>query len=485
MFDIDSAAELIDKISAAARAESMAIAARLAAIGALDTQREIELADTIFWRTDPFEEVAAEISAALRISRRRAGTEIHHARVLRDKLPQVAARFAAGDIDYRVVRALISRTDNVDTSVWAVLDTELATRAHRWMRLSERQLRDRIDQWVIKLDPNGQRVPPNLNEDGFVQIEPASPGRASVWANLDAADGTALDQRLDALARTVCAQDPRTHDQRRADACGPLARMEAQLPCRCGLPDCPATTNRAAADAAMVHVLADRSTVEGTSDNPGYLRGYGIVPAETVRDLAATATVKPVHVPTGSSDSDTAASEPGYRPSVALAEFIRWRDLTCRFPGCNAPAQRCDIDHTVPYPGGPTHPSNTKLYCRAHHLVKTFCPGWADRQSSDGTVEVSTPTGHIYTTEPHGAAMFPTLAEPTGDLTIPEPEPKTPQANPHRGMKMPKRSHTREQERQERIAEERHLRAEINNALDVERQYQIWLTENYGPPPPF
>ncbi|OMC40778.1 hypothetical protein A5740_23720 [Mycobacterium sp. GA-1841] len=501
MFDTDSAAELIDKISAAARAESMAIAARLTAIGALDTRRERELAETVYWRTDPFEEVAAEISAALRISRNRAGTLIHHARVLRDKLPQVAARLAAGDIDYRVVRALISRTDNVDSSVWAALDTELAARAHRWMRLSERQLRDRIDQWVIKLDPNGQRVPPNPNEDRFVQIEPASPGRASVWANLDAVDGTALDQRLDALARTVCANDPRSLDQRRADACGPLARMEAQLPCRCGLPDCTASQNRAAADAALVHVLAEESTLQGASDNPGYLRGHGILPAQAVRDLAKTATVKPVRVPvptgpdsadtdttdtdtTGPGESDTfptVSGGPGYRPSTALREFIFWRDLTCRFPGCNAPAQRCDIDHTEPYPAGPTHPSNNKLYCRAHHLLKTFCPGWADRQSPDGTVEFTTPTGHTYTTEPHGAAMFPTLAQSTGNL--PEPQPETP--HPNRGMKMPKRSHTREQERQERIAEERRFRAEINNDLDVERQYQIWFAEEYGPPPPF
>ncbi|WP_120764907.1 DUF222 domain-containing protein, partial [Mycobacterium syngnathidarum] len=117
-----SAADLIDAVSAAARAESVAIAARLAAIGALDTLREQELAESIFWTTDPFEAVGAEISAAMRISRGRAGTQIHHARVLRDKLPQVAARFAVGDIDYRVVRMLITRTATTDPAVWESLD---------------------------------------------------------------------------------------------------------------------------------------------------------------------------------------------------------------------------------------------------------------------------------------------------------------------------------------------------------------------------
>ena len=509
MFEGDSDVVLIDRVGAATRAESVAIAGRLAAIGALDTLRERELVDSILWRTDPFEEVCAEVSAAMRISRGRAGTQVHHARVLRDKLPQVAARFAVGDIDYRVVRMIIARTGIVDPAVWAGLDAELAGRAHRWMRFSERQLRDRIDQWVAKLDPNGERVPPDLTEERFVQIEPGSPFMATVWANVDACDGAALDQRLDALANTVCEHDPRTHEQRRADAIGPLARLEAQLACRCGLPDCPAEQNRAAADAAVLHVLAEQATVDGTSNAPGYLPGYGILPAERVRDLAATAKIKPVRVPAHPTDSsaptepiessdtpDTSESaepavrtesgepvepEPGYRPSMALSEFIRWRDLTCRFPGCDAPVERCDIDHTAPWPAGPTHPSNIKLYCRAHHLIKTFCPGWSDRQFPDGTVEITTPTGHTYTTEPHGAGMFPDLATPTGDLDLPEPE----APSPNRAAKMPKRSQTREQDRQDRIAEERRLRAELNNDLATERDYQAWLAEEYGPPPPF
>ncbi|MGY1993838.1 HNH endonuclease signature motif containing protein [Mycolicibacterium fortuitum] len=501
MFEGDSDAALIDKISAATRAESVAIAARLAAIGALDSLREQELAESILWRTDPFEEVAAEISAAMRIARGRAATQIHHARVLRDKLPLVAARFAVGDIDYRVVRMIIARTGIVDPSVWAGLDAELAARAHRWMRFSERQLRDRVDQWIAKLDPNGVRVPPDISEQRFVQIEPSTPGMASIWANIDAVEAVALNQRLDAVANTVCEQDPRSHEQRRADAIGPLARLEAHLVCRCGREQCPAAQNRAAADAAVVHVLAQSSTVDGGSDAPGYLPGHGVLPAESVRDLAGRAKIKPVRLPGDTADAGPCgeskpghsgdspeaaepaeAAEPGYRPSAALSEFIRWRDLTCRFPGCDAPAERCDIDHTTPWPAGPTHPSNTKLYCRAHHLIKTFCPGWSDRQYPDGTVEVTTPTGHTYTTEPHGGALFDDLATPTGDLNLTDPPPAP---GPNRSAKMPKRSRTREQDRQDRIAEERRLRAEFNNDLAHERAYQAWLAEEHGPPPPF
>jgi hypothetical protein len=104
--------------------------------------------------------------------------------------------------------------------------------------------------------------------------------------------------------------------------------------------------------------------VQGSSDKPGYLPGYGAIPATTVREMAKHASLRPVP-----SAKDLLA-EPQYRPSAALARFIRDRDLTCRWPGCDKPAIGCDIDHTVPYPIGPPHASNTKCYCRFHHLMK-------------------------------------------------------------------------------------------------------------------
>jgi hypothetical protein len=79
---------------------------------------------------------------------------------------------------------------------------------------------------------------------------------------------------------------------------GPLARGEATLACQCGREDCPAGAERAAAAAAVIHVLAEQATLDGTGDKPGYLPGFGIMPAESVRQLAVTATCKPVVIPT-------------------------------------------------------------------------------------------------------------------------------------------------------------------------------------------
>jgi Domain of unknown function (DUF222) len=115
----------------------------------------------------------------------------------------------------------------------------------------------------------------------------------------------------------------------------------------------------------VIHVLAEQSAVNGDSQAPGYLPGFGPVPSTLLRDLAGVAKIKPLVAP-------QARPESGYRPSAALAEFVRFRDLTCRFPECDQPAEVCDIDHTVPFPLGPTHPSNLKLLCRYHHLLQTF-----------------------------------------------------------------------------------------------------------------
>lgn len=67
-----------------------------------------------------------------------------------------------------------------------------------------------------------------------------------------------------------------------------------------------------------------------------------------------------------------------YRPSTALAERVRYRDRTCRHPGCDVSAQQCEIDHVVPYfhrdpaTGGWTIDTNLHCLCRYHHSLKTM-----------------------------------------------------------------------------------------------------------------
>jgi hypothetical protein len=221
---------------------------------------------------------------------------------------------------------------------------------------------------MANFDPAAVRVSPKAKDNRYIDIDPASPGAAGISGFVRAADGAALDQRLDALAATVCENDPRTKEQRRADATGPLARLEATLACQCGSEDCPAGAERdgaAAAAAAVIHVLAEQATLDGASESPGYLPGFGILPAESVRELAATATLKPLTIPSETPD-------PGYRLSAVTREFVAWRDLTCRWPGCDRPVAKSDVDHMVPYPAGVTHASDLKHYCRIQRASRTL-----------------------------------------------------------------------------------------------------------------
>ena len=471
MFETD--ADVIASMGAAARAESAAIALRLVAVGELYARRAVQWEERAMWCADPFEAVAAEVSAAQNISRGRAGTQIRYARELRERLPKIAAIFATGDIDFRMVAAIINRTSNVDDAAIGDVDAALARITKKWMRLSNPKLADRIDCWVAKFDADGVRVPPDVEENRYVEVKPTTPGMAGIWANIHATDAAAFDQRLDALAATVCPNDPRTIMQRRSEAVGALAAGADRLMCGCGSPECPAVAAGGAAP-VVIHVLAEQSTVDGTGTTPGYLPGFGIQPAESIKNQATTAKLKPLTLPGNK-------SQPGYRPSAALAEFIRWRDLTCRWPGCDATV--CDIDHTTPYPVGRTHPSNLKQYCRVHHLVKTFyCGpgGWTESQSPDGTITFTAPTGHRYTTEAAGAGLYPALATPTGD---PDVAPATGPPAGNRGLAMPTRGRSRDEDRRDRIERERRLRAEINAERARCRAMQIAEIAAAQPPP--
>ncbi|HTI74038.1 MAG TPA: DUF222 domain-containing protein, partial [Mycobacterium sp.] len=312
-----------------------------------------------------------------------------------------------------------------------------------WNKRSREKISELVDWMVIELDPDAVRVAKQRDADRHIEVRPGHNGTAEIWGEVRGPDAAVFDAALNDLAGTVCPNDPRTHTQRRTDALTPLSNRAASMACACGSPDCTATGDTPATP-VVITVIAEAATVEGTSNKPGYLPGYGAVPAETVREMATTASLRPIPAP------KELVAEPNYRPSAALTRFIQSRDLTCSFPGCDQAAIGCDIDHSVPYPHGPTHPSNNTLKCRIHHLLKTFC-GWTDRQLPDGTIVWTSPRGRIYTSEPLGAQFFPQLGAPTETLKLPN----SPPPSSNRALAMPKRQRTRAQDRAYRIAYER------------------------------
>ena len=104
---------------------------------------------------------------------------------------------------------------------------------------------------------------------------------------------------------------------------------------------------------------------------------------------------------------------------------------------------------------------------RYHHLLKTFHTQWRDTQRPDGTIEWTSPTGHTYLTRPGSRLLFPALCVPTGELrTLPTAQRPAAQ----RGVMMPTRRRTREQDRAARIDAERRQNQRALQAQGRQRQ---------------
>ncbi|HEX3288541.1 MAG TPA: DUF222 domain-containing protein, partial [Mycobacterium sp.] len=416
---------------------------------------------------------------------------------LRDRLPKVAALFEAGLVSDLLVRTIVWRTYLItDEDAMAAVDAALGERITGWGALSIAKTEAAIDALVDQHDPAALRRSREAASSPTVEFgSPADvPGTTSMWARLSSPDAALIEQRLDEMAHRVCPDDPRGIGERRAKALF-AAVTHTALACTCGQPDCAgATSDTHVTKNAVVYVIAEQKTLdaahaetqastpattEATTEQPtaeptslalaeesapcasrptpdaappAYVFGAGVMPAPLLAATLERARLREVGHP------GDGPAELRYTPSRALGEFVRCRDLTCRFPGCDKAAQFCDLDHTVPYPVGPTHPSNLKCLCRFHHLLKTFwtgVKGWRDRQLPDGTIIWTSPTGHTYTTYPGSLHLFPTLCEPTATLWTGDPP--VIETSGDRGAMMPKRRHTRAHTTATAIAAERRL----------------------------
>jgi hypothetical protein len=442
------------------------------------------------WACDGWDCAAAEVAAAMNITSRKASGQMRIAVALRDHLPAVAELFSRGDLSARVVGAITWRTQLItDEAVWAVIDRAIATRAGTWGPLAEDKLIAAVDALVLEFDKDAllHAKRAERTRDFFVGDREDENGVTSVWGRLNAADAAALKGKIAAMAATVCDNDPRTANERRADALRALADNNDHLPCACDTPNCPARENHPAPrSSVVVTVYTDQATLDGlqnttqqqntapeltepeaaapqaapaappstpapaapVSAGTALLSGTEVMPTPLLAQLLRNgAKIRPLCTPID------AQPESGYRPSAQLARFVRGRDLTCRFPGCTTPAENCDIDHVIPYPVGPTHPSNLACLCRKHHLLKTFWTGdWKLELLPDGAAVWTSPTGKRYTTHPGSRSYFPDWDTHTGEL----PPPPTPQRfSTDRALMMPQRQRTRAQDRAARIKAER------------------------------
>jgi len=237
--------------------------------------------------------------------------------------------------------------------------------------------------------------------DAAVDAGTSDAGTAEPGAGTDAAaadsravDGGAADS---AAADAGGGKDTRTAEQRRADVAADLFEHILHN----GLDWLGRRLPDQHRRRPHIEVLIPASTLLGLDNDPAELTGYGPIPAETARRIATDGTWRRLLTdPTNGAVLE--ASTTRHNPGTLVTETLLARHPVCAWPGCNHTSRNCDRDHLTPFTQtGHTSLSGLAPYCEYHHVIKdTPTWGWTTTSHPNGSITLTTPTGHHYTTAP-------------------------------------------------------------------------------------
>jgi len=163
-----------------------------------------------------------------------------------------------------------------------------------------------------------------------------------------------------------------------------------------------------------IGIIISAASLLGFTNTPGQLADRSaLIPADTIRDLAAQPGTLFHRLVTDTSGNLLEVNELGRFPSKKLALAVTYLDGVCNADTCHTSAFRGDLDHVIPVPKGPTTTAiNLKARCRNHHRSKTHA-GHQTERTGPHTTTWTTPTGHTYVShdDPLPVEEFP----PNGD----------------------------------------------------------------------
>jgi hypothetical protein len=304
---------------------------------------------------------------------------------------------------YRALQVSSETAPLSDADVATVEAAVLAPSRDGWP-VTQRTFMTRLRRAVASVDPRGtdeRRARAKTRRGVFGRFIEDGMGCLTVVALADAV--AAVMNRLDTDARALRgAGDPRTLDQLRCDL-ATEALLRGHLEAHTGGADTdPATAPSSVTGeaAGLVWLVVPVEVATGDSDAACELPGHGWVTAAHAREVmtrpGSVWRTLPVDVRTGQAIS---RPTPSYRPTRAMVEHVQAVDGTCRGPGCDVLATRCDLDHEKPWPIGETSVGNLFSKHRLHHNVKTDGI-WTSEAVADDGLEWTTLTGRTYTTHP-------------------------------------------------------------------------------------
>jgi hypothetical protein len=298
-----------------------------------------------------------------------------------------------------------------------------------------RQLRDSLRRAVIAVDPDAakKRVKQVAADRTVERFDTSNGGAGVTWLD----DPVAIERFYTWLTATAEAArgpgDTRSLDQLRADVLADLGRR--------GLdedtthPDLPAeptateptvtepivtepiVTEAAAAQPAprrgrgaprrlptqhgrrpQIQVVVSIETLLGVDEMPGHLVGFGPITADAARRIAREGTWRRLLTDPRTGRFDELSVDT-HDPPQDLVDHVLSRDRCCRRGlGCRMPAARCDLDHPVAFPRGPTSAANLDPGCRRDHDIKTFTDTTIrrDPDGEPGDLRITYPSGRSY-----------------------------------------------------------------------------------------
>ncbi|HEY5230873.1 MAG TPA: DUF222 domain-containing protein [Galbitalea sp.] len=347
----------------------------------------------------------AQVAALLTITERTAENLIGYALTLDSAFPKTLEALTRGELSWQHATVIVDElgaltTESRETLEELALEHAGSVTPHKLGRIVRLARESQNPETISERHEAARHLRGVALEDG-------ADGMSTLFYTDSSVQVHAVFNRLTTAARGVNGPlETRSLNERRADifAHVMLAEIDGQVP---GVvpdeDDDEHFVRWFRGIRAQVILAVPVLTLLGQSDEPAILNGCVPIDPVTARRLAGR-TKSLVRILTHPETGATLSiGRRRYKVPKDLRTYLQIRDLTCRFPGCEQPAQLSDMDHTLDWQfGGETRASNLASLCPGHHTLKGDS-AWTVTQADDnsGILTWIDPSGRSYRTFPH------------------------------------------------------------------------------------
>ncbi|MRK02040.1 DUF222 domain-containing protein [Aeromicrobium sp. S22] len=301
--------------------------------------------------------IALTIGEATGMSEAQIHLRLSIADRVREKTPLVWEAFVDGLIDFSRVRdisATIEKlhrqesVDRLDDRVIGYATSHTGAELQQWLR----RFVQRVESDLATERADAQR------DQRHVSVTHGDDSMSWLNAYLPSHQAAAIEARLRKEARkSADPDDDRTVAQREADL---LVAW------------CTSSDSVTSAVDANIAVTVGADVLAGAT--PGFAEstdGAWAVPAPWLAEVIASGSTFWHRIVVDPITDDVLAHEyVGRFAPDTLALALQFLHGVCQAPGCMVPSERCDLDHRIPHPAGPTNGDNMGPLCRRHHNLK-------------------------------------------------------------------------------------------------------------------